>query len=133
MHFPVAPARVFAALDSDQGRASFWAESAVERNGVIEFRFVSGYVHAGRILQRRPPYVWAIEYFGAEARFELADDGRGGTDLLLTHTGLQPGEWQEVHAGWLNVLFPLKAWLVHGVELRNRDPQRSWEQGFADQ
>jgi uncharacterized protein YndB with AHSA1/START domain len=28
MHIPVPPEEVFAALDSDQGPASFWAESA---------------------------------------------------------------------------------------------------------
>jgi uncharacterized protein YndB with AHSA1/START domain len=30
MHIPVPPDKVFAVLDSDDGRASFWAESAVE-------------------------------------------------------------------------------------------------------
>ena len=34
---------------------------------------------------------------------------RGGADLLLTHEGIALEEWNEVHAGWLNVLFPLKA------------------------
>ena len=41
--------------------------------------------------------------------------------------------WQEVHAGWLNVLFPLKAFVVHGVDLRNHDPTRVWDDGYADQ
>jgi uncharacterized protein YndB with AHSA1/START domain len=133
MHLAVSPARVFAALDSDDGRASFWAESAVEHEGRITFRFVTGYEYAGRVLERRRPEVWAVEYFGGVARFELAPDGHGGTDLLLSHTGIAPEEWQEVHAGWLNVLFPLKVWLVYGVDLRNHDPARSWDQGYADQ
>ena len=42
-------------------------------------------------------------------------------------------EWHDVHAGWLNVLFPLKAMLAFGVDLRNHDPSRSWDQGYADQ
>jgi len=67
------------------------------------------------------------------ARFELTSDGRGGTDLLLTHSGIATDEWNEVHTGWLNVLFPLKAWLVHGIDLRNHDPARSWDEGYADQ
>ena len=133
MHLPVPPQRVYAALDSDAGRAAFWAESAVERDGAVEFRFANGWVHTGRVLERRPAAAWAVEYFGGEARFELASDGRGGTDLLLTHRGIPPDDWQEVHAGWLNVLFPLKAWLAHGVDLRNHDPARSWDQGYADQ
>lgn len=133
MHLPVPPQAVFEALDSDAGRASFWAESGVERDGAIEFRFINGFSCRSRLLERRPPHLWSLDYLGGPVRFELADDGRGGTDLLLTHEGVAAEEWNEVHAGWLNVLFPLKAWLAHGVDLRNHDPERSWDQGFADQ
>ncbi len=133
MHIPASPEEVFAALDSDEGRASFWAESAVESDGHIHFRFVNGYACRGRVLERRPPHRLSIEYIGGPVRFELTADGRGGTDLLLTHAGIGPEEWNEVHAGWLNVLFPLKAWVAYGVDLRNHDPDRSWDQGYADQ
>jgi uncharacterized protein YndB with AHSA1/START domain len=133
MHLPVPPEEVFAALNSDQGRAKFWAESAVEVEGHIEFRFVNGHECRSRILERRAPRVLAIDYFGAPARFELTADGKGGTDLLLTQDGVAEDEWNEVHAGWLNVLFPLKAWVAHGVDLRSHDPTRSWNQGYADQ
>ena len=133
MHLPVTPEKVFAALDSDEGRAAFWAESAVEVEGVIQFRFVGGVETASRILERRPPHLFMIDYMGGPARFELSEDGSGGTDLLLTYDGVDPEEWNEVHAGWLNVLFPLKAWVTHGVDLRNHDPERSWDRGFADQ
>ena len=85
------------------------------------------------MIERRPPHVFSIEYMGGPARFELTPDGRGGTDLLLTHSGTASEDWHEVHAGWLNVLFPLKAWLVHGSDLRNHDPDRTWNQGYADQ
>jgi hypothetical protein len=133
MHVPVPPERVFAMLDSDSGRAGFWAESAQEANGCVEFRFIDGGMHRSQILERRPPSNWAIEYFGGVARFELRSDGSEGTDLLLTHEGVSIHEWQEVHAGWLNVLFPLKAFVAYGVDLRNHDPRRSWDQGYADQ
>lgn len=133
MHIPVPPERVFAALNSDQDRASFWAESAVQVDGRIEFRFINGYAYNSEFLERRAPEVFSIDYFGGPVRFELSSDGDGGTDLLLTHDNVRPEEWYEVHAGWLNVLFPLKAWVVHGVDLRNHDPERTWEQGYADQ
>jgi uncharacterized protein YndB with AHSA1/START domain len=129
----VPPERVFGALDSDAGRAAFWAESALEVDGEIELRFSNGYICKCRIRERRPPTLFAIDYIEGTARFELSPDGRGGTDLMLTHEGVGAEEWNEVHAGWLNVLFPLKAWLVHGVDLRNHDPARSWDQGYADQ
>ena len=133
MHLPAPPEVVYRALATDAGRAAFWAESAEERDGVILFRFVDGTTHEARVLERRPPRLFALRYFGGVARFGLAPDGQGGTDLLLTHDGVPAREFEETHAGWLNVLFPLKAWLQAGVDLRNHDPRRSWERGYADQ
>ena len=133
LHVPRRPDEVFEALTTDEGRASFWAESAVEQDGVIAFRFINGEAYDARIVERRHPDLFSLEYFGGLARFELTNDGRGGTDLLLTHTGIRDDEWIEVHAGWLNVLFPLKAWLVASVDLRNHDVTRTWDHGYADQ
>lgn len=133
MHIPVSPEVVFRALNTDTGRASFWAESAVEQEGAIEFRFANGYSIACPVLAREAPTLFKIAYFGGAVQFELTPDGHGGTDLYLVHTGVGEAEWQEVHAGWLNVLFPLKAWLTHGIDLRNHDPTRTWTQGYADQ
>ncbi len=133
MHLPAPPGTVFDTLDSAAGRAAFWAESAIEVNGHIQFRFIDGSVWSCRILERQRPRVFSLDYMGAPVRFELAHDGAGGTDLLLTHDGVDAAEWNEVHAGWLNVLFPLKAWLMAGIDLRNHDAARSWEHGYADQ
>ena len=133
MHIPVSPDRVFSALDSDDGRASFWAESAVETEGYIEFRFINGVKLKSKVLERRAGTLFLTDYFGGPVRFDLSPDGSGGTNLLLTHEGVGADKWNEVHAGWLNVLFPLKAWLVHGVDLRNHDPALSWDEGYADQ
>lgn len=133
LHIQVPPEKVFAALDSDEGRASFWAESAVETGGHVEFRFINGHKCGSRVLERIPPNVLVFDYMGGPARFEMRSDGDGGTDLQLTHEGIEAEEWADVHAGWLNVLFPLKAWLTHGVDLRNHDPERTWDQGYADQ
>lgn len=105
----------------------------MEGDGEIHFHFSGGFTCTSRILEREPPRVFALDYLGGEARFELEPDGRGGTDLPLTHEGVKAGEWQEVHAGWLNVLFPVKASVVPGVDLRNHDPSRAREQGYADQ
>lgn len=133
MLIPVPPERVYEAIASDEGRASFWAESARESDGVIEFVFANGYKHRARILESERPKRFAIEYFGGFVSIDFAASGSGGTDLLLVHEGVNREEWNEVHAGWLNVLFPLKATLTFGVDLRNHDPSRSWDQGYADQ
>ena len=133
MHIPVPPARVYDALATDAGRASFWAESAVEHGGMIDFRFANGHQYRAQILERRRPRRFALHYFEGRVVFELDASADGGTELFLVHTDVGHAHWNEVHAGWLNVLFPLKAMLAFGVDLRNHDPARSWDQGYADQ
>jgi uncharacterized protein YndB with AHSA1/START domain len=132
MHIPAPREKVYDIIDSDAGRAAFWAESAAEHEGQIEFEFSNGYRTKSKILERSRPQLFVIDYIGGPVRFELESDGAGGTDLLLTHEGMGNDEWNEVHAGWLNVLFPLKAWTAFGVDLRNHDRARSWDQGYAD-
>lgn len=132
IHVTRPPAEVFAALDSAEDRARFWAESAEERDGEIHFVFINGVEHRARVLSRQPPEEWSIEYFGERATFRLVPDGSGGTDVWLTHS-VSAAEHAEVSAGWLNVLLPLKAWLQHRVDLRNHDPGRTWDHGFVDQ
>ena len=132
LHLPAPPETVYRALASDEGRASFWAERAVEREGAVHFEFSNGVTYEARILEREAPHRFSLEYFGARASFVLAPDGKGGTDLTLMHDGVASQEWIETHAGWLNVLFPLKAYLAFGVDLRNHDRARLWDHGYAD-
>jgi uncharacterized protein YndB with AHSA1/START domain len=132
LHLPVSLEAVYRALATDEGRASFWAERAIEKDGVIQFAFSNGATHESRILEREPPHRFSLEYFGGPASFVLAPDGRGGTDLTLVHEGVSPEEWIATHSGWLNVLFPLKARLAFGVDLRNHDRERLWDDGYAD-
>ena len=132
INIPANAQQVYDALDTRAGREGFWAESAEEINGRILFRFAGGARGHATVLDRLRPTYWSIDYFGSTARFELTDDGRGGTDVFLCHGEVPDEDWQEVHAGWLNVLFPMKAFVAYGIDLRNKDPARSWERGFAD-
>ena len=128
-----APERVFRALSTADGRAGFWADSADERDGVIAFRFSNGVALESRVLESSAPRTFAVSYFGGStARFTLRDDGRGGTDLELTETGIDPSWWAEHRAGWVSVLLTLKAAVDFGADLRNPDPGRDWESGYAD-
>ena len=133
LHLPVCLQAVYSTLDSDEGRRAFWAERAPEVDGCVEFQFINGETYRGRILERRPPFLWVIEYFGGRVAFTLSSDDENSTDLLLTHEGVSEHDWIDTYAGWLNVLLPLKAWVVHGIDLRNHDPKRTWQNGFADQ
>ena len=132
IHFRSDPERAFHMLTSDEGRATFWAESAVERDGSIEFLFPNGMRYVGKILEYSPPTRFSIEYFGSVATFELAEDGRGGTDLTLTDSGVPDEDRAETAAGWVSVLLGLKSAVDFGVDLRNHDPLRNWDQGFID-
>ena len=132
VHLPAPPVRVHEALSTDEGRGAFWAETRTQPDGCVRFRFSNGSEYEGREVENLAPTCFAVEYFGGIARFELTPDGRGGTDLELTHTGQWGEEWIETHARWLNVLFPLKAWLAHGLDLRTNDRRRSWDHGYLD-
>lgn len=132
-HLRASPACVYEILSSDHGRARFWAESAAESEGVIHFIFPNGQRWEGKILERRAPEVFSVEYIGGSvARFELADDGKDGTVLTLTDTGVAAAERTEVIAGWVSVLLALKAAVDFDVDLRNHDPHMTWEQGFVE-
>ncbi len=133
LHLASPPEKVFEFLATDAGRARFWAESAQERGDAIEFRFPNGLTWAGRVLERAPNRVFAVEYFGgSRATFRLEGDGRGGTDLELTETVPRADDRDEELAGWVSVLLALKAAADHGVDLRNHDPERTWDQGYAE-
>jgi hypothetical protein len=120
-------------LATDAGRARFWAESAVETDGRIDWVFPDGRTFRSPVVENRPPGRFAVEYVGGSlATFELTEDGAGGTDLHLTDDGV-PGEYREqAAAGWVSVLLSLKAAADFAVDLRNHDPQRTWGRRFAD-
>lgn len=132
MHFRSPPSEVYQALGTDEGRARFWAESAVERDGVIEFRILGHPRFQGRILERDPPGRFALEYFGTRVTFTLAEDGEGGTDLLLLSEDVPEAIRWEMVAGWVSVLMAMKGAVDFGVDLRNHDEERTWQQGYAD-
>jgi uncharacterized protein YndB with AHSA1/START domain len=131
VHFRSSPEHVFGLLNSDAGRASFWSESAVEVDGAIRFRAKNGNTWESQILDRVPGNRLTLDY-GGTVTFDLVGDGEGGTDLTLTHTGFEPGDRDDVLAGWLNILLPFKARADFNIDLRNDDPGRDWAHGYVD-
>lgn len=132
LHFEASREKVFEALSTDAGRASFWAESATEADGAITFNFLNHPPVTGRVLGCEAGSSFTVEYFGAVTEFSLSDDGKGGTDLTLVASGVPDDERVEVIAGWVSVLMAMKAAVDHGVDLRNHDASRTWSQGYAD-
>jgi uncharacterized protein YndB with AHSA1/START domain len=133
LHLRSPVSAVYRALSTDAGRALFWVESAVEHGGVIQFVFPNNAAWAGEIVEATPPRYYAIRYYGDSiAAFTLEEDGRGGTDLTLTDTGVLPEHRAEVTAGWVSVLLALKAAVDFGVDLRLHDPTRHWDHGYVE-
>lgn len=133
LHLNSSPARVYQALSTDAGRASFWAESAVEQGGEIHFVFPNGLTWQGRLLRAESARLYSIQYYGnSTATFTLEEDGHGGTDLTLTDTGVPLQDRTEVIAGWVSVLMAMKAALDYGIDLRSHDPHRNWDSGYVE-
>jgi hypothetical protein len=84
-------------------------------------------------LENKPPRTFKVEYYGGSiTTFELSPDGSGGTDLRLTDQGVPAEDRTEVIAGWVSVLMALKASVDFGIDLRNHDPRRTWDDGFVE-
>ena len=133
LHLNTSPQTVYEKLSTDEGRASFWAESAVEQDGVIHFIFPNQAAWKGRILENEPSERFQVEYYGGSiTTFELHPDGSGGTDLTLTDQGVPAEDRTEVIAGWVSVLMALKACVDFDVDLRNHDPRRTWDDGNVE-
>lgn len=126
VHIDAPIEAVYDALATDAGRASFWAESAVETDGVIRFVFPDGSETSARILHAARPHEFALEYFGTAVTFRLS----GATDVTLTDERTE--EREEVTAGWVSVLMQLKAAVQFGVDLRNHSRERSWGRGYVE-
>src|SRR5215211_133950 len=119
LHLKSSPQTVYQILSIDEGRASFWAESAIEQNGIIHFIFPNRAEWKGKILENEPLQKFKVEYYGGSTTtFELSPDGSGGTDLTLTDQGVPQEDRSEVIAGWVSVLMALKANVDFGVDLR---------------
>jgi uncharacterized protein YndB with AHSA1/START domain len=132
LHLGSPPTQVYELLATDIGRSRFWAESAVEHEGEIQFTFPDGATWQGGILESTPPRRFAVRYIGGStATFALTPAG-SGTDLYLSDEGVPEEDWAEVSAGWVSVLLALKATADFGVDLRNHDPLRSWGAGYAE-
>ena len=133
LHLTSSPEHVYQKLTTSEGRASFWAESAIGRDGVIHFVFPNQAEWKGRVLQIQPPHTFQVEYYGGSiTTFELSPDGSGGTDLSLTDEGVPAEDRTDIIAGWVSVLMALKASADFGVDLRNHDPGRTWDEGYAE-
>jgi hypothetical protein len=124
--------KVYEALNTDEGRRGYWAESADEQDGKLHYVFLNGIEDTGEILERIPGKFFSAMYFGCKITFKLSQDGSTGTDMEIRAEGIPESERMEVSAGWVSWLMAMKASVDFGIDLRNHDPKRTWLHGFAD-
>jgi len=127
-----SPSEVFSLLSTDEGRKSFWAEKAQEKDGAIHFEFPNGWSYSGKILKSIPDQEFHLDYFESLVRFQLEPNAEGGTDLLLINEGVPDHDYLEVYAGWVSVLMNLKAVVDHHADLRNHNSEKTWDQGYVN-
>lgn len=132
MHFSSSPEKVYEALATNAGRAMYWAESAQEVDGYIEFNIYGYPPFKGKILSAKPSHMFSLEYVGTNVTFTLDQDDQGGTDLTMHAENVEESLRFEMIPGWISVLMAMKAAVDFGVDLRNHDPKRCWNTGYAD-
>nr|WP_299386215.1 SRPBCC domain-containing protein [Allomuricauda sp.] len=132
LHLKLSPNAVFDLISTSEGRAKFWAEKAEEKINKIHFVFPNGQTYDGKILESIPDRKFCLDYFESLVKFVLELTEDGGTDLTLINENVREDEYVEVHSGWVSVLMNLKATADFQCDLRNHDPNKSWEQGYMD-
>ena len=132
IHFDSPIGKVYDFLTSDTGRSKYWAEETKEENGFIEFTILNYPKYKSKIIEKKPQNLFRLEYFGTEVTFELIETDENGTDLHLTAMTPNESVKNEMTAGWVSVLMAMKGAVDFGVDLRNHNSERVWENGYLD-
>ena len=132
VHFTSPVEKVFEFLTTDNGRGKFWAEETREENGKIEFTILNYPKYNAEILDKKQNELFKLEYFGTEVTFELTKTEDNGTDLYLKATTQNESVKNEMTAGWVSVLMAMKGAVDFGIDLRNHNSERVWENGYLD-
>ncbi len=131
VHLASPPEAVWRAWTTDEGRKTFWAEESSGDEAGFDLAFVNGERLRVEIVEARAPERLVFRYFGASTvTVEISSDGASGCDLRLREADAP--EPLENYAGWVSVLLACKAAVDFGIDLRSRDPARSWDFGFVD-
>ncbi len=76
--------------------------------------------------------IHVLEYFDSLVKITLQGSREGGTQLQLDNERVPDNKYLEMYSGWVSVLMNLKSVADFEVDLRNHDPEKTWDHGFAD-
>ena len=126
-------ADVYRAVSTDEGRAGFWVATSRSTASGITLEFFDGTSWTGRMLRATPDRAVELTYLGGgTVVLEILPVSQSQCIVAVTDRPTNPVDWLANYAGWVAVLLNLKATAEFGVDLRNRDGARSFEQGFVD-
>ena len=132
VHFASPIIKVYEFLTTDKGRNKYWAEETKEENGFVEFTILNYPKYKAKIIEKIPQKLFRIEYFGTDVTFQLTKTDNNGTDLHLTALTPNKKVKNEMTAGWVSVLMAMKGAVDFGIDLRNHNSERVWENGYLD-
>ncbi len=75
---------------------------------------------------------FSLIYFNSRVTFRFSICEDDGTDVILINENLPADVFEETKVGWVSVLLALKAYADLGVDLRNHNRKKSWDDFFVD-
>lgn len=141
MFYPVLPEQVFQAFATSAGMEAFFIsemsvfgpdgprkpQSYFETGDRYRWRWLVGKELRGEIIEVDAPRSLTITFGEAKVRIDL-ESYNNGTLLKLTQFDMPDSEEDRVllhmncRGGWIYHLTVLRAYLIHGVDIRDNDP-----------
>ncbi|MFZ1023880.1 MAG: SRPBCC domain-containing protein [Thermoplasmata archaeon] len=133
LHLRSPPEKVYDVVASDEGRSRFWVQRTQEKGDSILWTFGPGFEASMKVYERSRPRRFAFEFLDdSKVVFDIEPDGKGGTALTMTNSGLPMKDILDMTPGWVGILMNLKSVTDHSLDLRHRDPYRNWERGYVE-
>jgi hypothetical protein len=129
---PANPDRVLTAWLDPADQEGFLCRTSELAPGGFHLTFPNGEATRLSVRQIVSPSRLIFSYFDAVVDITLQPRGHE-TELTLVTTGYAPSACLDVTAGWVSVLWALKALLTTGRDLRTHHPSHTWNERYVDQ
>jgi uncharacterized protein YndB with AHSA1/START domain len=136
------PARVFKAWTHDQTVSRWFTEKTLiepRRQGRIYFEWLAGDKLEAKVISivKNRSFTFPFGDQGERVTVKFRKDGKGCIcELRQYHMATNEKSKWEMHRGciqgWTFFLANLKAYLEHGIDLRDHNPKQSYRQDFVN-
>ena len=126
-----SPAKVFKMWTNPKEICKWFLATAkidAKKSGMYEWSWLGGGREKGKILSVREPSGFSFTFAGSKCDIKIKKDKRGAL-VILRQYGIKTDEQNKVWThlscslGWSFYLANLKAFLEHGIDLRETDPK----------